>query len=637
MRLRIFGMQGMWPRVSPRLLTDRQAQIARNCKLYSGEIRPLRDPVQVISDIELSGIGTQSIWRWHLSDGQSYWFRFPSDVDAVRGPVSGDVWQRVYFTGDSRYDEPRYTYTPVAYQGGSDYPVTSYKLGVPAPESPIATDTVEPEEVAIDDIVTTERPISVVTTTPHGFSNGDVVRFSIESDDSNEDHNSLSEYLNAEEGFNVSVINDTAFSLDHTDGQNIDYTPFVSGTVTVYYEPGERETRFYVFTYVTNLGEEGPPSPASDAAEVGTGQPIDLTLPMPEVDANSGRVLETRRVYRSVTGSSGAEFQFLAELDIAEDTFRDQALGAGLGEFLQSDVWDPPPAAMRGLQVTPNGMGVGFVDQDVCFSEPYRLHAWPSIYRVSVDYPVVALGVFDTSVVVATEGRPYLLTGTDPRSIQPRRLEVNQACVSKRSMVSLGYAAVYASPDGLVLVGGSGARVVTQGYMTAQEWAAYAPETIHAYEVDGRYIGFYDNGQTKGGFVFDPREPELGFVEVGFYAKAGHRDPREPYLYLLTEDHRVVRWDTGAHFLTFLWRSRVMPTVTPVNMSAAQVIAQSYHNLTFRLYADGALKDTVSVTGREPFRLPAGYRGSEWEVEVEGTDTVNEIVMAESVSEMRQP
>lgn len=100
-----------------------------------------------------------------------------------------------------------------------------------------------------------------------------------------------------------------------------------------------------------------------------------------------------------------------------------------------------------------NGVMVGFRDNEVYFSEPYLPHAWPARYRLTVDYPIVALGSFGTTIVVATEGRPFLITGSHPESMSQLELDLIEPCVSARSMASMGHGVVYASRNGLVYVG----------------------------------------------------------------------------------------------------------------------------------------------------------------------------------------
>lgn len=628
MRFRVTGFQGMFPRVSPRLIGERQAQRCKNFKLTSGELVPYRDP-EFVQNVTLAGMDVGTIFRWKQG-GESYWFRHPGDVDVVQGPVIGDVWERVYFTGDSRFDEPRYTMTPQAYTGGTNYPVVSYKLGVPAPEGVIIAHAVQPAPITIASISAT-RPMVVETVAPHGLQFGRIVRFNIES--SGVPDESLATHLNSGE-YQVTVLDDNRFEIAYSDGENVEYDSFVSGTVQAYYDPGLMQRRFYVHTYVTEFGEEGPPSEASGAVDAGSVQPVTLTLPTVEPSATNGRLLSKRRIYRSAAGTAGAAYRFVAELDIVDEEFTDEIDGAELAESLQSANWDGPPEGLRGIMSHPSGTFVGFEGADVYFSEPYRPHAWPEEYRIPVGHEVVAIGVFDTHIVVATTGLPYLITGMDPRSMSVRRLEVNQSCSSKRSMVSLGYACVYASAYGLVHVSPQGAQLITRNHITVDEWAGYHPETIRAFEYEGRYIGFYDAGPgQKGGFVFDPREPELGLVDLDFSAVSGFREPESEALYLLLESDDIVKWDAGADLFPGAWRSKVIHSPDPINIGSARVIANGYDDLTFRLFADGALAAEHVVTSREPFPLPSGYSAMDWQFEVDGTEVVAEITIAETPEE----
>ncbi|MCH8505065.1 MAG: hypothetical protein LAT50_12160 [Ectothiorhodospiraceae bacterium] len=631
--MRFSAFQGMFPRASSRLLDPNQAQVARDVKLQSGALRAIREPA-FVENVELTGIGVQSIYRWRVG-GEEYWFRHPGDVDIVRGPLNEDVWQRVYFTGAPRYDEPRYAYTPVAYDGGSNIPVASYKIGIPAPQSPVTLSAVEPVSGDIDSIHM-EFPLRVVTTDPHGIKTGDIVRFDVTAEEPDEGESDLAEFANDPEGHQVTRKSDTEFTLDRVDGTVGDYSDFSSGSWEVIYPEGFRETRFYAHTYVSNLGEEGPPDSAPVSIEVGRRQAVEITLPSIEPAAGQGRIIDKRRIYRTTTGSEGnAEFQFVAELEANDNSFTDDLTGQQLGSLMESAEWDPPPEGLRGLIVLPAGFLAGFDGNRVYFSEPYRPHAWPESYSLALDEEVVALGRFDTSIVAATGGQPYLLTGSDPRAVQPRQLEASQGCVSKRSMVSMGYGCVYASSDGLVMVSGNGAQLITRQYMPPDEWARYHPETIHAYEIDGRYVAFYDGGPgERGGFIFDPREPHIGFTELSFHCVGGHRDPLEPRLYLLKSDGDIVRWDAGEELMPFTYRSPVIQTRFPINLGAAQIIAESYDDLRFSLIADGAVVDTGTVASDEPFVLNAGYLARAFEYEITGTDTVCELAFKESIEEL---
>ena len=123
--------KGIAPRVSPRLLADGMAQNAVNCVLSSGTLRPLRQNLAVLTLPKQGSVKT--IYRYGqdiVSDSQ-YWFNWLADVNVVRGPVANDDLERMYFTGDG---VPKMTDMSYAVSGGgTDYPVVSYPLGVPAP------------------------------------------------------------------------------------------------------------------------------------------------------------------------------------------------------------------------------------------------------------------------------------------------------------------------------------------------------------------------------------------------------------------------------------------------------------------------------------------------------------------------
>ena len=56
--------------------------------------------------------------------------------------------------------------------------------------------------------------------------------------------------------------------------------------------------------------------------------------------------------------------------------------------------------------------------------------------------------------------------------------------------------------------------------------------------------------------------------------------------------------------------------------------------ITFKLFADGSLKHTQTVTNSSLFRLPGGYKANEFEVQIEGAVVVNEVCVYESAGEV---
>jgi hypothetical protein len=193
----------------------------------------------------------------------------------------------------------------------------------------------------------------------------------------------------------------------------------------------------------------------------------------------------------------------------------------------------------------------------------------------------------------------------------------------------VGSGAIYAAADGLVYVSGEGARLVTKGVLHEDDWAAFNPSSIHGYLYKGQYLGFYDTGTTKGGFLFDFEKGS--FQMLSTWASAGYSDQTTGQLYL-AQGGSVVAFDAGAD-LTGIWESKHVETV-PANFSAAKVDADAFP-VTFKLYADGVLKHTQTVTSDNPFRLPGDYRARTWMIRLETTQRIHGAHIAQAVSELQ--
>lgn len=392
------------------------------------------------------------------------------------------------------------------------------------------------------------------------------------------------------------------------------------------------ESRTYVYTFVSVYGEEGPPSDASTVTTIDPSGAVTVLLPSTSGGAGPYN-LDRKRIYRSSTVGNQARFQFVAEISIANTSYVDSVTQANLGEVLPSEDWSPPPDGLKGLRIMANGAAVGFVDNTIWFSEPNLPHAWPHSYPV--DAEVVGIGTFGQTVVVLTKSFPYVMQGVDPAAMSTSKLELRQSCVSKRSIVETGEGVMYASPDGLVSIG-NGISLVTQNVMSRDQWQFYNPDTIKAYLHNGRWHGFYtDDNNARGLLVLDftgqGAVMTVSDINLASDVRAGFQDASTDTLYLATGTN-IVRFDAGSP-LTYLWRSKLFRAPAHLNFSVAQVKASAYP-VTLRVYADGALKLTKTVSSDAHFRLPSGFKALDWYVELEGTNDVTEFFMATSVLEL---
>lgn len=285
------------------------------------------------------------------------------------------------------------------------------------------------------------------------------------------------------------------------------------------------ESRVYVYTFVSDLGEEGPPSPASTIVTI----PSDgsVTVGSFETPPSEKRNITHMRIYRANTGSEVTEFQFVAEIASPFSDYLDEIADIDLGEVLQTTTWEPPPADLTGLVALPNGVLAGFVGKTVYFSEPYHPHAWPPEYKLAVDHDIVGLGVLPNGAAILTTGAAYIAAGDHPRSMSLRHFATSQACVSKRSIVSTIDSVIYASPDGLASIGAGGFQLLTEKHCTKKEWQEFSPTELQGFWHDNKYYGF--NQLT--GFIFDAFDTSVGLTTLDFSIICGYLDAEDDVLY----------------------------------------------------------------------------------------------------------
>lgn len=406
----------------------------------------------------------------------------------------------------------------------------------------------------------------------------------------------------------------------------------ITATLTGTADPGTTaETRVYTFTYVNSWDEESAPHSATDmtAATVDwyPGQSVALTLPA----APAGNYNVTKkRIYRSATGSANASYFFVAEIPVANTSYTDTIDGDDLNEELPSLTWEQPPATLKGLVGLSNGVLVGFTGNDVYFSEPFRPFAWPVQYMQTVGYPIVGLGVIDTTVVVLTEGRPYFLQGSHPDSMVMVEADVNQACISKRSIQTINGAVYYASPDGLVALAPGGSTVITASLFDKYTWQTLNPANLIGCKYENQYVGFLNTTTGNGGFILDTVAKTWNFHNI--YAVGGYNDLKNDALYVIV-GNRLHKWDTGTA-LSYVWKSKKFTIEEPKAFTCFRVRAEAYP-VTFKLYKDGSLFHTEAVADGGLKRLPAGL-GVDWEFQLEGTNEVYAVELAQSPMELNQ-
>lgn len=576
-KLRFAQFSGEIPKLITRLLPDSAAQLARNVRLDDGGLTPVRKSVEVTTITGVTGIKT--IYKWGVD-----WLAWDKVVNAVPGPVATD---RLYYTGDGK---------PKMRVG-----TTVYDLAVPAPTAAL--------------------------------------------------------------------------------------TASVSGTGS-----GAVTTRLYVYTWVTAYGEESEPCPISADVNWQAGQTVTLS----GFQATpAGRNITKQRIYRSQSSSqSGTDLFLIEERAASTSSFTDTHSPDDFQEALPSKDYNPPPDDLQGLIAMPNGMMVGFSGKQLCFCEPYQPHAWPEKYRLTAAFEIVGIGAYGTTVVAGTKGYPYVASGNSPEAMIEEKIEVNLPCINGRGLVDLGYSVAYPSNDGLVVVSSGGATVATDGLFTRADWQKLKPDAIVSGQFSGRYFTSYsyteiDNATIYSGTIIIDLTGQQPFViQAGFKADAFYYDLPTGRLYYLVGS-TVYEYDAlGQTNEAMTWRSKKVVSSQPVTFGAILVdsgvlytpeqaqaakdelaAVQAYNApilagtstggeidgaamdvfsvggdglmrltskkwIEVRVFADGELIKTV--TELDKVKRIKGRHARVWEIEVNGTAEVEQVMMATSVQELSE-
>lgn len=667
MKIQVKEFHGMRPKLGNSKLGGSEAQTAIDCKLWSKDLRAYTKPTDVTSPTKT---GTK---RSFYKLG-SYWLHWTTYVKVIESPVSSDAYGRIYYTGDK---VPKLTTETLASTGGTDYPEISYQLGVPAPVS----------------------AASLVVT---GGSSGSEIRSYF--------YTYVTQW--GEEGSPGPAVTAEGFAnATSWDLSSIDVAPLNTGTITNAVHSGGVVTITCSANHLLRTGEY-----VDIASVVGMTSLNATNWKVTRLSATTFSVILTpvfiyssggtwtretdinttsmvKRIYRTVAGV----YKYVAEIAIATTTYVDSLADTSLGDTITSTNYDMPPSEMDGIISMPNGIVAGFVNNEICFSEPYLPHAWPESYRINTDNDIVAMATWGFSIIIGTEKYPYRVTGVHPSAMSKTRIEREQACSFAPSMVALKEGVAYASPDGIMYISAQGAQLITINFLKKDEWKLYAPASLRAAVYDNRYYAWYENGgadsDESGGFVFDPEETNAEFSKLSSQAQCVWVDRLTDTMYIM-QAGVIQQWEGGSTQYTNEWRSKEFIPRKHVVMRAAQMhvepvggVAQAdwlaslasntatidagytnntlyyrgayggayygkyvygggpYYDIvislgtpafvTFELYQDGVLIHSESVDADKDFRITEAGRGHAWEIRLTSAQIiVKDFAIAPTFSEL---
>jgi hypothetical protein len=740
--LKLVRFYGEAPKISAELLPETVAQYAFNLNLSSGDLLPYRRPEEVAT---LDKVGAAKT-IYPLTDpgtGDLKWLHWTTDVDVATTQVEGDTSQRIYYTGDGAPKVTNYTLATA----GAQFPTSSYTLGLPLPTAvPVATGVAFSQKSSTNRARDAGNTATITTSAAHGLTTGDFVTTTSFGGTGYNLSNipvtviSATQFSYFSFGAAETTAADVAGRVDLA-GLTIPRT-YVYTYYTQWEEesvPSEPSTTIFV-KEGQDVTVSGLPSlwvhgagynttgmklrlyrtvPTVGGTEYFRLTELSLGTPIAATYSRAGAVVtvtktahglttNNRVTFVTTTGTATSGTYVITVVDPNTFTFTDPTSGATSGganyalalsftdnvdvttldELLESEDYDAPPPNLTGLLAIHNSMIVGFFENTLCFCEPGKPHAWPIKYRKQVDSKIVGLGAFGTTLLVLTETTPWKVDGNNPEAISLARTDYILPCLSKRSIINIGFGVVWSSSGGLAVY----STTIGTDYLTknVHSWDTW-PIAITPAQLDGHYYrGRYFGSDGNKSFIFE-RNDQVGghLVQTDIlYSAAYYKADTDQFFYAW--DGKVFLWDSpnvGPSVLD--WKSKVFTTKNYINMGAARVIAdydtpeglqqlaalnaqiainnQALINAgnpmgslgtwmldelqvagsplapqqepdftaTFQLFVNKQLIYSRTVTNSNPFRLPTGYRADTFEIRVATTARIRAIHMAETMAGLR--
>lgn len=392
---------------------------------------------------------------------------------------------------------------------------------------------------------------------------------------------------------------------------------------------GTAAERYYLSTFVNDLGWESAPSPVSTPLACKSGAIVAISnLPAPPA-GNYGITL--RRIYRTQPDNdNNAEFFFLREIAVGSTSTTDDA--RALGGVLATPDWIPAPSNAFAIIALWNGMFALCAGRTLHLSSPGAPYAYPVRYDKALKDTPIATAKWGQNLLVLTTGQPVLFEGQEPAGMSERPLPLGHACAAARGVVGFAHGVVWPSNEGLAYAGNTGQALLTQGLLTPEQWRALGPASM----VAGRWQRFYVcswGTVTKQGFMLDPLNPAGGIWWLSSGFDAAHYDELADALFVLEGGNVRKFAAAGAAFLAASFTSKRFEQTHPSNFAVAKVVAASYP-LTLQLYGDGVLRETRTVNSARAFKLKTG-RAGDWQIKLSGAVRAIAVRLAAAMKDLR--
>ena len=454
----------------------------------------------------------------------------PTDTSITYAQTAGDVTVKIEDVGVMYHNVAELDDNPARYWGDALVASASYSR-----DTKVAT---------------------LVTAAAHLYVTGQVIAITSATDTS----------YNVAAGV-ITVTSATAFTYE-PDGIPTASWSLTTNVVTIVTSAVHGLTSSDVAT-ISGLTAVGAVDPNAEDKTITVLDTTSFTYPLTDSDVGStadtgGKVLSDETSVAD-TGCVLTSFSYADDFDYLN-----------LVDILLSDEYDEPHEDMEGIILAQNNMVAGFFDNQLCFAEPGKPHAWPLKYRRTLEHDIVALGTTAGYLIVFTGAYSYRVHGSDPSTVSISKINTLYPCLSKRSVVDMGYGLLYATYGGLAMwrpdTGLTLATKLIHDWDTWDETTPIDPSTIVGTYFDDKYFGSH----SQGSFIFE-RDEKTG----GYYITAGHMfnsawlDTTDNALYTSSDVFGTIKsWNDSTSPLRSLeWKSKTLVLKDYINVGAARVVA----------------------------------------------------------------
>jgi hypothetical protein len=422
-------------------------------------------------------------------------------------------------------------------------------------------------------------------------------------------------------------------------------------------------TRAYTYTWVNEFGEESAPA----LPVIGSGNANGIwnigNLQDAAFGASFGAYTK-KRLYRTLSGETGQTTYYrVAEILPGTMTYADNTavltdaiLANNL--TLESTTWQPPPVDLQGWIAMPNGFLIGFKGNNIYMSEAYHWHAWPTEYKYATETPIVGLGVIGQTCVVCTQGYPASVTGSKPATCSFTKATADEPCLSRGSIVSTPQGVIWASQNGLVLVGPNGIQNATQQLITRQDWLKdYTPQWLRSARYQNGYLALRMvpvTGGVQTAFFLDPSDLKVALTELSDYdtVRNVQNDFWSGEVFVIDDAGHIERWDPPSNdLMPVRWKSKEFQYPFEENFGAYAIywdddrysnadyglsIMPRTEKVRFKVFANRRLVyDQLVPRNGRPIRLPSGFKADIWQFEIRARAPVYTMHVASTAKELK--